>query len=195
MSFNSFWPIKSVYSFNSLARFYGLLVGLVLSSQPAFAKIIDLQKKRSEVATSCEEALYGGPRRLVLVVRTESSAAEEQLLALKEYDYDVIHATTGEDAERYAMLFDPTAILIDTDIPDKSAFEVVNSLRVSTRTLNLPILITSAQLEESSVVRAFASGATDVLDTSRGSRDVLVRLDVRIRLAQETRSLHARWIV
>ena len=74
-------------------------------------------------------------------------------------DFDVTVAEDGQRAVDLAQTTDPDVVLLDLTMPVLGGVEACGLIRAALP--KVPILIVSGHTDESSVVRAFAAGATD----------------------------------
>lgn len=92
----------------------------------------------------------------------------EDLLALRSLldapDYDLVTATSGEEALRHALARDFAVILIDVVMPGMDGFEVASLIKQRDRSRHTPIIfLTAAIADVSYIYRAYSAGAVDYL--------------------------------
>jgi signal transduction histidine kinase/DNA-binding response OmpR family regulator len=96
---------------------------------------------------------------LVLIVDDEAPA-RELLASYLEPEYRVVMAESGAEAVKKAQQLRPDAITLDVLMPGSSGFETLASLRKSSETANIPVIILSI-VDQKQV--GFALGAADYL--------------------------------
>lgn len=110
---------------------------------------------------------------LILVVEDDPASAELLTLHLTQAGYKVAHAYDGEDAITKAVNLKPFAILLDIMLPKKDGWEVLQALKESEATAQVPVLIHSI-IDNQDL--AFALGATDYLLKPLDKEALLERL-------------------
>jgi CheY-like chemotaxis protein/nitrogen-specific signal transduction histidine kinase len=119
----------------------------------------------SKLRTYVEPArapVFGASGRLtplVLIVDDEGSS-RELLASYLEPEYRLAMATSGVDALNKAKQLRPDAITLDVMMPGSNGFETLASLRKSSETANIPVIILSI-VDQRQV--GFALGAADYL--------------------------------
>ena len=119
----------------------------------------------------------------ILVIDDESQIRKLLQIILESNDYKVIQATTGNEGLIFAANHPPDLILLDLGLPDKSGHQVLKELR---EWFNKPIIILSVQDNESDIVSALDSGATDYLTKPFRTGELLARIRSAIRRSQDT---------
>ncbi len=119
-------------------------------------------------------------RPRVLVVDDEPQILRALRIILRDAGFDVLQASTAEEALDQASLRPPAAAIIDLVLPDRDGVEVTKSLREWSR---MPILVLSAVGEEDEKVRALAAGADDYVTKPFGPRELVARLQAALRRA------------
>jgi diguanylate cyclase (GGDEF)-like protein len=98
-------------------------------------------------------------RRRLLVV--DDDVALVRLVASVFDDFEVSHATTGEDAVRQALIGDPEIILLDLGLPDGNGLKVADRIRGLEATSRIPIVILTANDERDTELRCLRAGVAD----------------------------------
>jgi DNA-binding response OmpR family regulator len=119
--------------------------------------------------------------RLLLVEDDYGIAASIQL-ALKQ-SYHVDTCTRVEEALHAASVNNYAAIILDLGLPDGSGLELCRQLR--TNTITTPILIITAEFEESIRIAALDEGADDYLMKPFSLRELSARLRAVLRRSRE----------
>jgi two-component system KDP operon response regulator KdpE len=116
----------------------------------------------------------------VLVVDDERQIVRALKVILREAGYDVVEATTIEEALDRAAVRPPDAAIVDLMLPDGSGVELCRRLREWT---TMPILVLSAVGEEDAKVEALEAGADDYVTKPFGTRELVARLGAALRRA------------
>jgi two-component system KDP operon response regulator KdpE len=114
----------------------------------------------------------------VLVVDDEAPIQRALSANLKVRDYDVLLASTGEQALQLAARYHPDLVILDLGLPGIDGIEVVRGLRGWT---SVPIIILSARGSEQDKVIALDAGADDYVSKPFGMAELLARLGAALR--------------
>jgi two-component system KDP operon response regulator KdpE len=118
----------------------------------------------------------------VLVVDDERQILRALKVILREAGYDVVEATTIEEALDRAAVRPPDAAIVDLMLPDGSGVELCRRLREWS---TMPIVVLSAVGEEDAKVEALEAGADDYVTKPFGTRELVARLGAALRRARE----------
>jgi two-component system KDP operon response regulator KdpE len=116
----------------------------------------------------------------VLIVEDEPQMRRAVGAGLRANGFDVLTATTGEEALETIPLSRPDVILLDLTLPGIDGLDVVRQLREWSAT---PIIVVSAREGERDKVRALDLGADDYLTKPFGMEELLARIRVALRHA------------
>jgi two-component system, OmpR family, KDP operon response regulator KdpE len=125
------------------------------------------------------------PNERVLIVDDEPAIRRFLRVTLTTQAYDVIEATSGQEALLKAAADKPDIIILDIGLPDINGIEVTRLLRQWTQ---LPIIILSVRGAESDKIAALDAGADDYLTKPFGVGELLARLRAALRRAAQTTS-------
>jgi DNA-binding response OmpR family regulator len=133
----------------------------------------------------------GGPARL-LVVDDEPRNAELTAEVLRRAGYAVEVALSGGDAVAHVRSATPDLMLLDYEMPDMDAPEVLDLLRSGSDRVSFPVIIlTGARLSAADQVLGIERGASDYI--AKGTdRQVLL---ARVRGALRDRTAESRVLV
>lgn len=116
---------------------------------------------------------------LILVIDDEPQLLRFLQAALKSHGFAVLTAMRGDEGEHLALSYRPAAILLDLGLPDRDGLEVVGAIRAWSE---LPIIVISARGREDDKVAALEAGANDYLTKPFGTRELIARIRVALRL-------------
>ena len=111
---------------------------------------------------------------LILVVEDDFATAELLTLHLTQAGYKVAHAFNGEEALEKAGNLQPFAITLDVLLPRRDGWEVLQELKSSPTTAEIPVIIHSIVDNKD---LAFALGATDYLMKPLDKEALLSKLE------------------
>jgi two-component system, OmpR family, KDP operon response regulator KdpE len=116
----------------------------------------------------------------VLVVDDEPQFLRALQTNLRGAGYEVVTATTAEDALSTAALEPPDAIVLDLLLPDGRGTDVCREIR---RWSDAPIILVSAVGEEAEKIEALDAGADDYVTKPFAIGELLARLRAALRRA------------
>ena len=119
------------------------------------------------------------PNRTVLVIEDEPAFARILYDLAHEMDYRCLVAFAADEGLQMAEQYQPSAILLDIRLPDRSGLSVLQLLKDNPRTRHIPVHVVSASDAEEAALHMGAVGFA----MKPTSRDAL--LDVFARLEQK----------
>ena len=118
----------------------------------------------------------------VLVVDDEQAIRRFLRTSLNAQDYDVVEATTGEDALLAAINDQPDLMILDLGLPDMDGKSVTRRIREWSQ---LPIIILSVQDSDTDKIEALDAGADDYLTKPFSVGELMARMRVALRHTQQ----------
>ncbi len=122
-----------------------------------------------------------GPR--VLVIDDERAIRRFLRASLTAHGYTVFEAADGQEGLNAVVTNRPDLIILDLGLPDIDGLEVTQQLREWTQT---PIIILSVREQEADKVAALDAGADDYLTKPFGTGELIARLRVALRHANQS---------
>ncbi len=99
-----------------------------------------------------------------ILLREDSANLQELLTtAVNHLGYDVIVATTGEEAVELACARRPDLILMDVRLPKLNGVEATARIKRNDHTTHIPIVLLTALRRCPDIIRALESGAAEIL--------------------------------
>ena len=120
----------------------------------------------------------------ILIVEDERQMRRFLRTSLASNGFQVLEASTATEGLALATSHNPEVILLDLGLPDGDGLTVTRTLREWSRT---PIIVISARGLETDKVEALDAGADDYLTKPFGVNELLARIRVALRHAQEVR--------
>jgi two-component system KDP operon response regulator KdpE len=117
----------------------------------------------------------------VLVCDDEPQILRALRITLRDEGFEVIPATTAEEALDAAALRSPDAAILDLLLPDGDGIEITRRLREWSA---MPIIVLSAVGEEEQKIRALQAGADDYVTKPFSPRELVARLHAVLRRAR-----------
>jgi putative two-component system response regulator len=142
-------------------------------------------KKNSDHRWQPNSALYSRMKILVIDDEPANVALLEDMLADGGYTR-VKSVTDSRLAVETCETFEPDLVLLDLMMPHVDGFTILESLRAAAGESFFPIIILTADANESTKLRVLRAGATDFLLKPFDQLEVLLRMTNLL----ETRRLH-----
>lgn len=124
----------------------------------------------------------------VLVIEDEPEIRKFLKTALASHHFNPSFAETAGEGIKFINLQTPEIVILDLGLPDMDGLEVIRSVRQWT---HVPILVLSARGREHDKVSALELGADDYLTKPFGVGELLARLRVIQRHANNSIASHA----
>lgn len=131
----------------------------------------------------------GGASVRVLVVDDNPDSLGLAKDILKVAGYQVITASDGPNALKAARAELPDLILLDVNMPGMSGMEVCAEIKKDERTAQMPVIMLSALGDIDNRVDALAMGADDFLAKPYSPRELMARVERRLRAKMVTDDL------
>ena len=110
----------------------------------------------------------------VLIVEDDSFLQGLEAGKLKKEGYEVITASSGEEAMKKISEPDIAIILLDLILPNYDGFEILKKIKENEATKNTPVIVFSNLSEENDVKKSQEMGATDFMVKSNFTLEELV---------------------
>jgi adenylate cyclase len=125
----------------------------------------------------------------VMVVDDNHDAAELMADIVESLGYQTIKALDGIEALKIARLEIPDLILLDINMPGMSGFDVISALKDDHTTAEIPVIILTALSDVEHRVIGLGLGADDYLTKPYRPRELIARIETRLRAKNQTDSL------
>ncbi len=125
------------------------------------------------------------PAPVVLLVEDEPQMRRFLRAALGSHGFHLVEAGSAAEALALATSHNPEIILLDLGLPDADGVDLTRRFREWT---GVPILVISARGREVDKVEALDAGADDYLTKPFGVNELLARIRVSLRHAQQSRA-------
>lgn len=119
----------------------------------------------------------------ILVVEDEAPVRQMIAFNLSRAGFTVDEAEDSASARVRIADARPDLVLIDWMLPDSSGLELTRTLRRDDAYRDLPIIMLTARAEEKNKVLGLDSGADDYITKPFSSRELLARVNARLRVA------------
>ncbi|MGK0188562.1 MAG: adenylate cyclase [Verrucomicrobiales bacterium] len=125
--------------------------------------------------------------RSILVVDDQEGNLQVVGTALSEEGYDVVLASSGEQALERIEARRPDLVLLDVIMPNINGIEVCNVLKSRPETEKIPIIFLSAADEKSIILKGLAAGGVDYVTKPFHKAELLSRVRTHLELQQARR--------
>ena len=127
----------------------------------------------------------------VLVVDDEGVTRSYIRDILRQQNYDMIEASSGEDAllviEEFSNEID--VILLDIMMPGLDGFEMLSILKNNSKTRNIKVVMLTAMTQVKDKILAFSEGASDYLTKPFEREELIARIGMQVKLKQTEEDL------
>jgi two-component system KDP operon response regulator KdpE len=120
--------------------------------------------------------------KTLLVIEDEPAILTFLKSSLEKVGWQVIDARTGRLGLDLAASRKPDVILLDLGLPDQDGLDVLKALRQWT---SVPVIIVSARGQEHDKIKGLDAGADDYLTKPFGVPELMARLRVALRHADQ----------
>ena len=100
---------------------------------------------------------------------------------LKESDYTLEYAQTGNEGIAKVSTFDPELIIIDLKLPEMDGFEILERLKRDPKFSLIPVIVITVKDELSEKLKAFEMGADDYLVKPFQPEELVARMGILAR--------------
>ncbi len=127
------------------------------------------------------------PAAKIFVVDDDEALLQTLGWILKDKGYEVVSLPTGDDLLERIESESPDLMLLDIMMPKIDGLELLERLKADDRWRDLPILMLSSMPPEEATVNSLNLGATDYIAKPFRVRELLARIDARLKESWELR--------
>ena len=124
-------------------------------------------------------------RKSVLIVDDEPAIRDMVAFALRQGDYEPVHAGDAREAQVAIVDRVPDLILLDWMLPGTSGLELARRWRREDLTREIPIIMLTARGEENDRVGGLEAGVDDYVVKPFSARELLARIRAVMRRSRE----------
>ncbi|RIB31025.1 hypothetical protein C2G38_2136120 [Gigaspora rosea] len=135
------------------------------------------------LSPSFTDNLTARKKHQILLVEDNNDMRNYLSVLLKEFD--IINAHDGRDAIKILKNSEklPNLILSDVMLPNMNGYELLDTLRSSTKTRLIPVILLSAKADEDSKIKGLDKGAVDYLIKQFSAQELIIRIRANIELS------------
>ena len=127
----------------------------------------------------------------ILIVDDDLDTLRLVGLMLQRQGYEIVAASSGQQALAVAGTEKPDLILLDVMMPDLDGVEVTRRLRTQDDTKEIPIIMFTAKTQVEDKIQGFEAGADDYLTKPTQPRELFAHVKAVLSRANKPRSLPA----
>jgi PAS domain S-box-containing protein len=141
------------------------------------------------VQSSIQPVLDPQPARTARILLADDNAdLRDYLQRLLSPQYQVVAVADGVAAQEAIRHQIPDLVLTDVMMPNLDGLSLLQTLRSDPQTREIPMILLSARAGEEARLEGLATGADDYLTKPFSARELLVRVEVTLKLAQMRRA-------
>lgn len=103
----------------------------------------------------------GTAKRRILLVDDDAGIRHLIGTTLGSDEFEVLHASDGDEALGAVRDFHPDLVLLDVNMPNRNGFEVCRALKENSATADIKVVIISARAKEADVRLGREAGADE----------------------------------
>ena len=129
-------------------------------------------------------------RELVLVADDDEDIVRFVEVNLRLEGFEVVTAGDGKEALEQARAIIPDLVLLDIMMPEMDGFQVCQTLRATTRTKHIPVIMLTARSLSADKVVGLTSGADDYIIKPFDPIELVARVKSALRRVREMRAVN-----
>lgn len=123
------------------------------------------------------------PEQKILIVDDEAPIRDMIRVALELGGFECLEADSAISAMPIIVDHKPDLILLDWMMPEVSGIELLRRLRRDDATVEIPVILLTAKIEEQNAVQGLEAGADDYVTKPFSARELMARIKAVIRRA------------
>lgn len=123
------------------------------------------------------------PEQKILIVDDEAPIRDMIRVALELGGFECLEADSAISAMPIIVDHKPDLILLDWMMPEVSGIELLRRLRRDDATVEIPVILLTAKIEEQNTVQGLEAGADDYVTKPFSARELMARIKAVIRRA------------
>ena len=113
---------------------------------------------------------------IILIVDDEIRKIELEKAYLEPYDYQILSASSGEEAIRTVAKSNIDLILMDVMMPGRNGFDITKQLKAGDKTRIIPIILVTALSDKKDRVKGIEAGCDDFISKPVDSAELIARV-------------------
>ncbi|MCL2047737.1 MAG: diguanylate cyclase [Defluviitaleaceae bacterium] len=129
-------------------------------------------------------------KKSTILVVDDSRISQTHLVNILQNDYIIHAASDGLEAIHLAKAIKPDLILLDIVMPQMDGYEVIEHLRKSTETRDIPVIFITSLYHESDEEKGLSLGAADYISKPYNPIIVKLRISLQIKIIEQMRTIN-----
>lgn len=117
---------------------------------------------------------------MILIVEDDVSTGAALERLLRYAGQEAVHVSDGSEALQLLAVRRPSLVVLDLMMPDLCGIEVLRTIRVTPKIGDVPVVVYTADANHTTMVKARAAGATEVVVKGTISWAALVKRIVEL---------------
>jgi two-component system, OmpR family, alkaline phosphatase synthesis response regulator PhoP len=126
------------------------------------------------------------PHKTILLVDDDREIVKILSEYLEAEQYTVITANNGQTALQRIYNERPDCVILDVMLPDEDGWSVTRKIRSDNRVKHTPIILLTARVDDTDKIIGLELGADDYVTKPFNPREIIARIRVQLRHAQQT---------
>lgn len=122
----------------------------------------------------------------ILIIDGEQPTVDVISALVRQLDYEVYHALSGQEGLRIAYQLQPDLVILDAVLPDRDGWAICRQLRDLS---DMPIIFVSARKNKEDVITGLELGADDYVTKPFDNDLLLARIKVCLRRSPKARQI------
>jgi PleD family two-component response regulator len=128
-------------------------------------------------------------KHTVLLVDDDAAILKTLKYILKRSGFNVLTATSGQQALEIVKDTIPSIFLLDIVMPKMSGFSLCKTLKQDPRLKDVPIVFVSGKIVDKDIKNSIELGASDCITKPFFPSEITVRLNTQIQIAEYKKKL------
>jgi two-component system phosphate regulon response regulator PhoB len=126
--------------------------------------------------------------QLVVLAEDEEDLGHVVKTKLEHAGFEVVWMQNGNDAWSAIRSLKPALAILDVDMPGKSGFDVLEHVKATPETRDIPVVMLTALGQDAYVGSAIRQGASDYIVKPFATADLLARVERLLAAARPSAS-------
>jgi two-component system, sensor histidine kinase and response regulator len=126
--------------------------------------------------------MKNGPRETILIVDDQEENLRVVGSVLSMMDYDIVAASSAEQAFKRLAAHTPDLILLDVHMPETDGLATCRAIKADARWVHIPIIFLSAADDKNLIVQALEAGGVDYVTKPFNRAELISRVRTQLAL-------------
>ena len=126
--------------------------------------------------------IESGKKDLIFAVDDLPENLQMLKLALRNSPFELVTATSGEEALEWLSAHTPDLVLMDIQMPGMDGYETTIKLKTDPRLAPIPVLFISGITDQNAIVKCFEAGAVDYVSKPFKRQELIARIATHLQI-------------